>query len=83
MYVNNHLDLSLFKTSSVGTTVDSPESDLDVNMEYSGVGWFFITIMGTSQNPIRIEFKCLKTGEIFETLTDKELIKHYMTYRRV
>ena len=83
MYVDNHLDLSLFKTSSAGTNVDSPEDILEVNCEYSTLGWFFITIMGTSQNPKKIEFKCLITGEVFETITDPKLINHYMTYRKV
>lgn len=78
--MKNKLDLKKFKASSVGTTVDSNDIDLSVNIEYSSVSWFFITFFGTTRVPKKIIFTCKKTNEIFEVLTDKNLITHYMTY---
>lgn len=83
MFLDNYLDLSKFKQSSAGTTVDSSPDEVKIEFDYSKTGWFFITIMGTTWHPKKITFTCLKTGEVFETLTNPKLIQYYMTYRRV
>ena len=77
-----HLDLSLYKKSSVGTHVDSDEAELQVDYKYSGMAWFFVTFFGTTQMPYEITFTCKKSGEVFEKLSDKKLIQHYMLYRK-
>lgn len=82
MEKENKLNLDLYKNSSSGATVDSSDSLVNVKYEYSWIGWFFITFFGTTQIPKKIEFKCIKTNEIFEVLTDKKLISHYIYYRR-
>lgn len=72
----------LFKKSSAGTHVDAGEAELIVDYKYSGVAWFFVTWFGTTRMPYEIKFKCRKTNEEFEVLTDKNLIEHYMLYRK-
>lgn len=76
------LDKSLFKQSSIGTHVDDDESHVSINYKYSPVAWFFVTWFGTTRLPYEISFTCKQTGEVFEVLTDKKLIEHYMLYRR-
>jgi len=76
------LKLDLFKTSSAGTNVEAGENELVVGYKYSGIAWFFVTWFGTTRLPYEIKFTCLKTNEVFEILTDKGLIEHYMLYRR-
>jgi len=80
--MNNALDLTKFKASSLGTTVDSDINELDIEYKYSWAGWFFINIIGTTQVPKSIMFKCKKSNKIFETLTDKDLISHYIFYSK-
>lgn len=80
--MENQLNLSLFKTSSVGTNVDSLEDKVEVKMEYTAVGWFFVWFFGTTRMPTKISFTCLETGEVFEVIEDKKLIEHYMLYCR-
>ncbi|MCT4642423.1 MAG: hypothetical protein N4A33_09015 [Bacteriovoracaceae bacterium] len=80
--MNNTLDLSKFKQSSIGTHVDSPDSVLKVDMKYSGISWFFITFFGTTRIPKEVTFTCLKTGEVFEHLLDRSLIEYFITFRR-
>lgn len=81
--MENYLDLSKFKQSTIGTTVDSSPEKLQIDFDYSTTGWFFITIMGTTWHPKKVTFTCLESGEVFETLTDSSLIRYFMTYRRV
>lgn len=76
------LNLSLYKVSSNGLNVDSPEDLVEVDYTYTAVAWFFVTWFGTTRLPKRIVFKVKETGEIFEDITDKKLIEHYMLYRR-
>ncbi len=76
--MKNKLDLSKFKTSSVGTNVESPDKELNIEMKFSSISWFFITFFGTTRTPREIKFTCLKTNEVFETLDDKELIQYYL-----
>lgn len=76
----NGLDLSLFQMSSAGTHVDCSEESLNVEMRYSAISWFFVWFFGTTRMPEEIKFICLETGEVFERLTDKSLIQHYMLY---
>lgn len=76
--MDNYLDLSKFKTSSIGTNVDSTDDVLQIDYEFTWLGWFFITFFGTTQTPTKISFTCKKTGEVFEVLEDKKMIKYYM-----
>lgn len=80
--MDNYLDLSKFKSSSVGTNVESGDELVKINYEFTPIGWFFITFFGTTQTPTKITFTCLKTHEKFESLTDKSLIKYYMLLAR-
>lgn len=80
--MSNQINIELFKKSSLGTHVDSESDDLKVECKYSKTSWFFITFMGTTRMPYQIDFTCKKTGELFESVTDKELIEHFMKYRR-
>lgn len=75
----NFLDLSKFKACSCGTHVDSEECH--VKDEYTWIGWFFWS-MGTTAIPKRTTFHCTKCDIQFEDITDRELIKYYMLYRR-
>lgn len=77
----NYLNPDDYKKSSIGTNILSPETDLTVEEKYSWFGWFMITWFGTSQNPYYIGFRCKKTGELFEELTQKSAIKHYVMYK--
>ena len=77
----NTLNLSLYKTSSAGTNVDDNEDKLKVNFEYILTDYFFV-FFGTTRMPKSIRFTCIVTNEVFEVLTDYDLIKHYMLYRR-
>ena len=76
------LNLSKFKTSSIGTDVNSGEDRLEIGYKYSSIAWFFVTWFGTTRMPYEISFTCKKSGEIFEVIKDKKLIEHYMLYRR-
>jgi hypothetical protein len=79
-FMKNKLDLTKFKISSIGTTVGSSDKDLLVEIQYSSISWFFITFFGTTRVPKEINFTCIKTNEKFESLTNKDLMVHYMTY---
>lgn len=79
---DNTLDLTRYKTSSIGTDVDATDDQLKVEYKYTAIGYFFVWFFGTTRMPIEINFTCLQTGEVFEKLTDKTLIEHYMLYRR-
>lgn len=81
--MENKIDIEKFKKSSIGTHVDCPEEALDVDLKYSRTSWFFISVLGTTRMPYQIDFTCKKTGERFESITDKNLIEHYMHYRKV
>lgn len=80
--MDNYLDLSKFKQSSIGTTVESELTDLKIEYKFSWIGWFFLTFFGTTQTPTSISFTCLKSGELFEHLKSKDLIKYYMLYTK-
>jgi hypothetical protein len=77
-----NLNLELFKTSSAGVNVDSAEELVKIEYDYSAVAWFFVAWFGTTRLPKKISFTCTKTDEVFEVLTDKKLIEHYMLYRK-
>ena len=80
--MSDFLDLSHFKTSSIGTTVESGDDELSVDYNFSSIGWLFITFFGTTQTPTKITFTCKKSEEVFEVLMDKEKIKYYMLYMK-
>lgn len=82
MNTNNSLNLDLFKHSSIGTTVESSAEFLAVEYEYTLVGWFFITIFGTTQRPRKISFTCIKTNEVFEVITEPKLIDYFTYYSK-
>ena len=75
------LDLTKFKTSSIGTTVDSIDL-VDIDFKYTWIGWFFITFFGTTRLPRKVSFTCKQTGELFEVLENQKLIEHFMLFRR-
>lgn len=75
----NHLDLTKFKSCNCGNSVESEETEISIS--YSVIGWFWWS-MGTTAIPKQIIFRCKKCDSIFETLTDKELIKYYIFYRK-
>jgi len=76
------LNLTLFKESSTGLNVDSTEDLVHVTYQYTPIALFFVTWFGTTRMPKKITFTCIETDEVFEVLTDKKLIEHYMLYRR-
>lgn len=78
--MNNHLDLSLYKKSSIGTSVDESEEKVQRSFEYSSFDHFLLWFFGVTRYPKKISFTCIETGEVFEELKDKKLIEHYMIY---
>ncbi len=80
--MSNFLDLSRFKVSSINTNIESADEKLKIDYVYSAIGWFFISFFGTTWIPKSISFTCIETNEVFEHLTDKELIKYYMLYSK-
>ena len=76
------LNIDNYKKSSSGTTIESDETLLRVDLKYTKTAWFFITFFGTTQTPYYVGFHCLKSGELFEELTDKKAIQKYMLYRK-
>lgn len=80
--MKNKLDLGKFRSSSIGTTVESSDSELKIEMTFSSVSWFFITFFGTTRIPQKITFTCLETKEDFEVLTDRKLIEYYLLFTK-
>lgn len=80
--MENDLQADRFNKSSVGTTIASDETQVEIIEKYSWIGWFMITWFGTTQNPYYIGFKCKKTGELFEEMTNKKDIEYFMLYRK-
>ena len=76
------LNLNLFKESASGVNVDSSEDLVKIDYDYTATAWFFVTWFGTTRMPRKITFSCIKTNEVFEQITDKKLIEHFMLYRR-
>jgi len=79
------LDLSQFKQSSIGTTVDDTDDNILIKRKYSFWDQTLLWTIGITRYPQKIEFICIKSGETFETLTkekDFERMKHYMLYHR-
>ena len=77
--MTNHLDVNRFKKCSCGEDVQSPLTQ--DNYYYSLMGWFWWT-MGTTAIPKKIEFTCKKCDKKFETITNKDLIKYYIFYKK-
>lgn len=76
---NNFLDLSKFKACKCGAHIESETTD--VKISYTWLGWFWWS-MGTTAIPKEISFTCTKCDMIFEKITDKELIKYYIFFRK-
>lgn len=74
------LDKSKFKQCDCGTQVD--EEHFEAKPHFSSIGWFFITIMGTTMNPTEIVFHCKRCKKDFDVLRDKELIKYFEQYKK-
>ena len=45
---------------------------------YTTWGTFWITLMGVSSVPIRIDFRCRVCGETFDFIRDPEELKNYI-----
>ena len=73
----SYLDKSKFKSCKCGTQVE--DEYFAAKQHYSWLGWFFITIMGTTFNPKSIDFICTRSGKevVFQNLTDSKLIAYF------
>lgn len=76
-----HELINKYNKSSIGTHIFSAESELEVKETYTSISWFFLYFFGTSQNPIKVVFKCLKSQEYFCEMTNRSDIKNFMLYR--
>lgn len=76
----NELDINKFKSCTCGTSVNDTDR-IDLNYKYTWIGWFFWS-MGTTAIPTQITFNCRKCNNKFEDLTDSELIKYYIFFKR-
>ena len=45
---------------------------------YTGWGTFWITLLGISAVPIRLDFKCRVCGEVFDFIRDPEELKKFL-----
>lgn len=77
--MSNELDLTKFKKCNCGATIES--ENVKVKHDYTLMGWFWWT-MGTTAIPKEITFRCKSCDQVFERLTDKEMIKYYIFYRK-
>jgi len=46
--------------------------------EYSKWGWFLLTVLGLSAKPKKVDFTCLKCGQLFSTSSDPEVLKKFI-----
>lgn len=79
------LDLTKYKQSSLGTTVDDTDEKLEIRRSYSFWDQTLLWTIGITRYPQKIEFICIESGEVFETLTkenDFKRMEHYMLYHR-
>lgn len=60
---------------------DVNSSYINSKNSYSTIGWFFWS-MGVTAIPKKIQFYCENCNQELETLTDRELIKYFITYKR-
>lgn len=74
-----HLDLTKFKKCTCGVNIE--DENVEIKMDYTLMGWFWWS-MGATAIPKEITFRCKCCDKIFETLTDKEIIKYYIFYRK-
>ena len=75
----NHLDLNKFKKCTCGVTVQ--DQCVDIKINYTLIGWFWLS-MGTTAIPKEIFFTCNQCNKIFEHLSEKDIIKYYIFYRK-
>ena len=45
---------------------------------YTGWGTFWITLLGISAVPIRLDFKCRVCGEVFDFIRDSDELKKFL-----
>ena len=45
---------------------------------YTAWGTFWITLMGVSATPIRIDFRCRICGDVFDFIHDPQELKNYL-----
>jgi len=45
---------------------------------YSAWGTFWISLLGISATPIRLDFKCRVCGEVFDFIRDEEELKRFL-----
>lgn len=77
--MTNRIDLSKFKSCSCGATIESETTE--VKYDYTPIGWFWQS-MGATAIPKEISFKCNKCDKVFERITEKDIIKYYIYYRK-
>lgn len=78
--MSNHLDRSKFKSCSCGAHIESETTEVKPNYTWFGLFWLS---WGVTAYPTDIVFNCDKCGQrAFEHITDKELIKYYIYYRK-
>jgi hypothetical protein len=44
---------------------------------YNLVGWFWVTVMGVTTKPIRVDYKCRSCSQIFDSSTDEKDLKNH------
>jgi len=42
--------------------------------KYTLIGWFWVTLMGVTTKPVRIDYRCRKCGNVLETTTDPKVL---------
>lgn len=75
----NYLDLNKYNTCSCGSNIES--EIVDIQIKYTFIGWFWWS-MGATAIPKEVSFKCKSCNQTFETLTNRDDIRHYIYYRR-
>jgi hypothetical protein len=77
--MSNELDKTKFKKCSCGADVENEE--VTIRNHYTLMGWFWWT-MGTTAIPKSISFTCNNCVLKFEEITDVDLIKYHMYFRK-
>ena len=73
------IDVSKFSKCSCGINIE--DTNCKSTDHYSGWGWFLWT-MGATAVPSSVDFYCNNCNKVFMHLTDSELIKYYLYYKK-
>ena len=46
--------------------------------KYSGWGWFWVTFVGVTSTPTRVDFRCRVCNETFDTEKDPAQLRRYV-----